>query len=60
VIAGLVIAFFASWRLGLIGLVGCPLIVVSGIIQSRMLMQESDGSSTSHEANNSGANLGIF
>ena len=38
-ICGLVIAFLASWRLALIGLVGCPLIVVAGLIQSKMMMQ---------------------
>lgn len=37
-ICGLIIAFMASWRLALIGLVGCPLIVVSGIVQSKILM----------------------
>lgn len=40
-IGGIVIAFFSSWRLALLGLIGCPLIILTGIIDSKMMMQGS-------------------
>lgn len=36
---GITIAFLSSWRLAIIGLFGCPLIIVAGVIQSKMMMQ---------------------
>ena len=39
VIIGLAIAYYSSWRLALIGTIGCPLIIISGMIDSRMMFQ---------------------
>lgn len=38
-ITGIIISFFCSWRLALIGLVGCPLIILTGVIDLRMMAQ---------------------
>lgn len=59
-ICGLIIAFFASWRLAIIGLVGCPLIVVAGIIQSKMMMQGKDGQSEDENSKQLNNDVKIF
>lgn len=40
-LGGIIIAFFASWRLAILGIIGCPMIVLTGIIESKMMMQGS-------------------
>lgn len=59
-ICGLIIAFFASWRLALIGLFGCPLIVVAGIIQSKMMMQGKHDDSSENEEKQKNSDVKIF
>ena len=38
-IIGLGVAYYSSWRLALIGTIGCPMIIVAGMIESRMMFQ---------------------
>lgn len=35
-ICGITIAFVSSWRIAIIGLIGCPLIVITGFIESKI------------------------
>ena len=41
VMIGLSIAYYTYWRLALIGSIGCPLIIIAGIIESKMTFQIS-------------------
>ena len=38
-VVGLAIAYYSSWRLAIIGTIGCPMIIVTGMIESRMMFQ---------------------
>lgn len=44
---GLATTFYFSWRLGLIGIVACPWIIMSALIETKMAMQGS----TTHDEN---------
>ena len=49
---GITIAFYSSWRIALIGLVGVPLIVVSGFLKSKMQAGETSDNNQSKNAKN--------
>lgn len=38
-VGGLILAFFSSWRLAIIGIFGVPMIMLTGIIESKMMVE---------------------
>lgn len=41
-LCGIAIAFNSSWRLAIIALIGCPLIVLTGIIEAKMMASQGN------------------
>ena len=49
VLIGLIVAYLTYWRLALLGTIGCPLIIIAGVIESKMVLQISTNELDSEE-----------